>query len=343
MRTLLVTAVGAGPAYAGISTGITLPSFEWDPPPPSTILENGSQQLRISPTGSPLAFQNFLRVGDEWKPATLANNAIVTGASFPLLTSRVRREGSSVFCDGRGNAEGLDGKGLSYGWDSEITALSHDADAPWFRFRTTLHLSAPVKLRQDSRIEPQIITWLSSSSTLMEGQSGSWRRVLLEQPTRNSLGTHGNDLPAVYLLDQSIGAETMMYFDVGDMAWMSTENLPRFLVYRCSSISRIEREGTQRLGVGLLADQATGNVLPAGDVNFTYFLLHTTAHESLADGTGVRSAMDASSASPVRRKAYLAGLRCFLERVRRRHGGRLARQERGANRDQRVHRVARLR
>ena len=293
MRTLLVTAVGAGPAYAGISTGITLPSFESDPPPPSTILENGSQQLRISPTGSPLAFQNFLRVGDEWKPATLANNAIVTGASFPLLTSRVRREGSSVFCDGRGNAEGLDGKGLSYGWDSEITALSHDAHAPWFRFRTTLHLSAPVKLRQDSRIEPQIITWLSSSSTLMEGQSGSWRRVLLEQPTRNSLGTHGNDLPAVYLLDQSIGAETMMYFDVGDMAWMSTENLPRFLVYRCSSISRIEREGTQRLGVGLLADQATGNVLPAGDVNFTYFLLQRPMNRLLTEQESVARWMQA--------------------------------------------------
>ena len=293
MRTLLVTAVGAGPAYAGISTGITLPSFESDPPPPSTILENGSQQLRISPTGSPLAFQNFLRVGDEWKPATLANNAIVTGASFPLLTSRVRREGSSVFCDGRGNAEGLDGKGLSYGWDSEITALSHDADAPWFRFRTTLHLSAPVKLRQDSRIEPQIITWLSSSSTLMEGQSRSWRRVLLEQPTRNSLGTHGNDLPAVYLLDQSIGAETMMYFDVGDMAWMSTENLPRFLVYRCSSISRIEREGTQRLGVGLLADQATGNVLPAGDVNFTYFLLQRPMNRLLTEQESVARWMQA--------------------------------------------------
>jgi len=96
----------------------------------------------------------------------------------------------------------------------------------------------------------------------MEGQSGSWRRVLLDQPTRNSLGTYGNDLPAVYLLDQNVGVETLMYFDVSDMDWMSTENLPRFLVYRCRSLSRIERDGTQRLGVGLLADQATGNVLP---------------------------------------------------------------------------------
>jgi hypothetical protein len=293
MKTLLATAVGTGPAYAGISTGIALPSFESDLPSLSTNLENGSQQLRISTNGSPLAFQNFLRNGDEWKPATLANNPIVTGASFPLVTSRVRREGSSVFCDGRGNAEGLDGKAVSYGWDSEITALSHDADTPWFRFRTALHLPAPVKLRQDSRIEPQIITWLSSSSTLMEGQSGSWRRVLLEQPTRNSLGTYGNDLPAVYLLDQSIGVETMMYFDVSEMSWMSTENLPRFLVYRCSSISRIERNGTQRLGVGLLAEQATGNVLPAGDVSFTYCLLQRPMTRLLTEQESVARWMQA--------------------------------------------------
>ncbi len=255
---------------------------------PGTNLEHGSQQLRISPEGSPLAFQNFLRIGDEWKPATLANNPFIVGDSFPLVTSRVRREDSRIRCAGGGKAEGVDGKAVSYDWDAEISALSYVADAPWFRFRTTLHLPAPVRLREDSRIEPQIITWLTTSSTLMEGQSGSWRRVLLEQPTRNSLGTYGNDLPAVYLLDQTVAVETLMYFDLSDMSWMSTENLPRFLVYRCSSLSRIERDGTQRLGVGLLADQATGNVLPQGDVNFTYWLLQRpmtrllTVQESVA-------------------------------------------------------------
>src|SRR5712664_2599398 len=293
MKTLLVTAVGAAPAYAGSPARIALPSFESDHPSPSTNLENGSQQLRISPTGSPLTFQNFLRVGDEWKPATLANNAVVTGASFVLVTSHVRREGSSVFCEGVGNAEGLDGKGSSYGWQSEISALSHGDDAPWFRFRTTLHLPAPIRLHQGSRIEPQVINWLSSSSTLMEGQSGSWRRVLLEQPTRNSLGTYGNDLPAVYLLDQNVGVETIMYFDVSDMGWMSTENLPRFLVYRCSSISSIERDGTQRLGVGLLAEQSTGIVLPAGDVNFTFWLLQRPITRLLTEQESVSRWMQA--------------------------------------------------
>lgn len=287
LRTLLVTAVGGGPTHASISKGITCPFSEAGYPSLPTNLEHGSQQLRISPTGSALAFQNFLRIGAEWRPATLPNNPILVGTSFPLVTSRINNEDTRVRCEGEGHAEGLDGKTLAYTWDAEISAVSPAADAPWFRFRTTLHLPAPVRLQQDTRIEPQIITWLSSTSTLMEGQSGSWRRVLLEQPTRNSLGTYGNDLPAVYLLDQTAGIETLMYFDVSDMNWMSIENLPRFLVYRCSSISRIERDGTQRLGVGLLAAQATGNALPAGDISFTYWLLQRpmprllTAQESV--------------------------------------------------------------
>jgi hypothetical protein len=291
-KTLLATAVSASSAFATLQKGTVFPPLETDDSSAFTNLEIGNQQLRISPAGSPLSFQNFLRVGDEWRPATLANNAVVTGASFPLVTSHARREGLSVFCEGKGNAEGLDGKNLSYGWESEISALSH-ADAPWFRFRTTLHLPAPVKLRQDSRIEPQVIHWLSSSSTLMEGQSGSWRRVLLEQPTRNSLGTYGNDLPAVYLLDQNVGVETMMYFDVSEMGWMSTENLPRFLVYRCSSISRIERDGTQRLGVGLLAEQSTGNVLPEGDVRITYWMLQRPMTRLLTEQESVTRWMQA--------------------------------------------------
>jgi len=268
MRTLLVTAVGAVPAQAAVSNKSVWPFFDSDLSS-STNLEHGPQQLRISPTGSPLAFQNFLRFDDQWKPATLANNPFISGDSFSLIISKIQREDSHIRCAGQGKAEGTDGKSLSYSWDSEISAVSPATDAPWFRFRTTLHLPAPVRLRQDTRIEPQIITWLSSSSTLMEGQSGSWRRVLLEQPTRNSLGTYGNDLPAVYLLDQNVGVETLMYFDVSEMSWMSTQNLPRFLVYRCTNISRIEKDGTQRLGIGLLANQATGNILPAGDVSFT--------------------------------------------------------------------------
>jgi hypothetical protein len=288
VKTLLATAASSAPAYAAFHKGISFASVEAEDASAATNIETENQRLRISPAGTPLTYQNFVRVGNEWKASTLAGVPLVTGASFPLVASRVRREGLRVRCEGKAEAEGLDGKPMGYAWDAEIAALGDDHPEPWVRFRTTLHLPAPLRLQQQSSLEPQIITWLSSSSTLMEGQSGSWRRVLLEQPTRNSLGTHGNDLPAVYLLDQTAGVETLMYFDMSDMSWMSAENLPRFLVYRCSSVSRIARDGTQRLGVGLLADQATGNVLPPGDVNFTYWLLQRpmtrllTVQESVA-------------------------------------------------------------
>jgi len=121
MRTLLVAGVVAGPAHASISAGFAWPFFDSDLPSLSTSLEHGSQQLRISPVGSPLAFQNFLRIGDAWKPATLPNNPFIVGESFPLITTRVQREDSRIHCAGEGKAEGADGKPLSYGWDSEIS------------------------------------------------------------------------------------------------------------------------------------------------------------------------------------------------------------------------------
>jgi hypothetical protein len=293
VKTILATAASGSPASAGFYGGVSFPSPADTNTPSSAILENGAQKLRLSPVGTPLSFQNFLLVEGEWKAATLPGVPLVTGASFPLMTSHASREGQRITCNGTAAAVGLDGKRLEYDWTGEIHALAMSHPEPWFRLRTTLHLPRPIRLHQDGKIEPQIIIWLNSTSTLMEGQSGSWRRVALTQPTRNSLGTYGNDLPAVYLLDQNTGIETMMYFDVSDMGWMSFENLPRFLVYRCSTISQIERDGTQRLGVGLVADQSTGNVLPAGDVHFTYFLLQRRLNRLVTEQEAVERWMPA--------------------------------------------------
>ena len=182
------------------------------------------------------------------------------------MTSSIRHQENAAVCEGQAEAKSLEGTPLPYKWKAEIRSLTESNLEPWFRFRLTLNLPAPIRLQQDARVEPQIIVSLSSNSTLMEGQCGSWRRVVLSQPTRNSLGTAGNDLPAIYHFDQTAGVESMMYFDMSEMDWMSFENLPRFLVYRCASISQISRDGTLRFGIGLIAHQATGNVLPAGDV-----------------------------------------------------------------------------
>src|ERR1700686_656856 len=300
VKTLLASAASAAPACAALHKRIAFPAspsdgdnFQSVGDAASLNIDAGAQQLRIAPIGSPLSFQNLLRVGSEWKPATLAGVPFVTGVSFPLITQRIKRNGSSIRCEGSAEAEAVDGKALKYDWSAEVSPLASEQSYPWIRIRTTLRLPAPLKLQQKSGVEPQIITWLSSNSTLMEGQSGSWRRVLLSQPTRNSLGTAGNDLPAVYLLDQNLGIETMMFFDMDDMGWMSAENLPRFLVYRCSIISRFQKDGTQRQGIGLLADQATGNVLPAGEINFSYWLLQRPLTRLIAEQEAVSRWMEA--------------------------------------------------
>jgi hypothetical protein len=251
------------------------------------VLDSGEQQLRVSPAGGLLSFQNFLRSGSDWKPSTLASVPVITGPSFPLNTVQVTQQAGKLLCQGDATAQGHDGKPLQYKWSTEIASLRR-GENDWLRFRTTLHLPAPIKLQQGSRIEPQIILWLNKNSTLMEGQSGSWRRVHLQQPTKNSLGAPGNDLPALYLLDNNEGVETMMYFDVGDMDWMSFENLPRFLVCRCSMTSHLEPGGeNQRFGVGLIADQAAGDTLPAGDIRFTYWLLQRPVKELLNEQQAV--------------------------------------------------------
>src|SRR5207253_10711793 len=108
MKTLLATAASATPAGVDFSERIAWLSPQTGTASASTNLENGDQQLRLSPVGAPLAFQNFVRVGNEWKPATLPGIPLVTGASFPLVTSYLRREGLTVACEGKATAEGLD-------------------------------------------------------------------------------------------------------------------------------------------------------------------------------------------------------------------------------------------
>ena len=205
-----------------------------------------------------------------------------------------------------------------------------------------LHLPAPLRLKQAAKVEPQIIVWLNSISMLMEGQAGSWRRVLLQQPTRNSLGAWGNDLPALYLLDQNDGVETMMYFDVSYMDWMSMENLPRFLVYRCSNVSRIERDGTQRMGVGLIADQATGDTLPAGDIHFIYWLLQRPMKTLINEQQAVTRWIEALLPLFEEKLAWPA-VRRKLEGICRRHRERFAGQSHRAGGSKRPYRPARLR
>jgi hypothetical protein len=248
--------------------------------PSAVALESPDQRIEFTSAGRGLSFRSWVRQDGKWVAATLPQIPLVSGPSFALSPSNLERSGSGVISQGTANAEGANGTAVEYTWNARI-----DQPGPgnWFRFSLRLNLPQSVLLKQGSTVEPQIVIWLSAASTMMEGQSASWRRVLLDQPTQNSLGAYGNDLPSVYLLDATRGIETMLYFDLSDMGWMSLQNIPRFLAYRCSTVSRLEQDGNQTLGIGLVAGEATGNTLPAGEVRFTYWLLQRPVVELLTE------------------------------------------------------------
>ncbi len=258
-------------------------------------ISNDQQRIVVVSHHSEVTYQSFVRNDkNDWVKGSIAGNQFLSGPDLRWILESAKvvksRANPEFEVTGSGRATRKDGLPFQFIWNTSITSL---ANSPWFRFATTLHLPHDMKLHQGEVREPQIILWLSSVSTLMEGQSGSWRRILLDQPTRNSLGMAGNDLPAVYLQDANAGIETMMYFDMSSMGWMSFQNIPRFLGYQCSTVSVLEQGGNQRLGIGLIAIDATGDVLPAGDVGFTYYLSQRSLKGLITEREAVSRWMEA--------------------------------------------------
>src|SRR5207244_10064559 len=109
----------------GTRYGRGAPSHSLSPaenePPGLTSFENCDQQLRVSPDGDVFAFQNFLRVANEWRPATLPGISLVTGPSFPLRATGISKSGSGLNCEGSASAEDLNGKSFSYSWEANIS------------------------------------------------------------------------------------------------------------------------------------------------------------------------------------------------------------------------------
>jgi hypothetical protein len=258
-------------------------------------ISNPQQRIVVTSHQSTTTYQSFLRDDQgSWTASSIPESPFVsgTGFQFAAASGRLTQSGSDSVLElvGSGHAKAKDGAPLDYTWKTTITS---PVNSPWFQFATTLYLPRAMRLDQGAIPQPQVILWLSSVSTLMEGQSGSWRRILLDQPTRNSLGMGGNDLPAVYLQDANAGVETMMCFDMSEMGWMSLDNIPRFLGYRCSTVSVLEPGGKQRLGIGLIANQATGDTLPAGDARFTWFLLQRQLQGLITEQEAVKRWMEA--------------------------------------------------
>ena len=296
-RAFFKTAGALSVPFLGLSSAVF--SGDQTQPPQATAdsweINNSRQRIVVTSRHGAVTYQSFVRDDESgWIGGSTSDNQFVWGPSFQLAldSGRVTKSGAGSVMElaGSGRAQAKDGSPLEYTWNTAISSLTN---SPWFRFAITLRLPRDMKLQQGEVLEPQIILWLSSVSTLMEGQSGSWRRILLDQPTRNSLGTAGNDLPAVYLQDANAGIETMLYFDISSMGWMSFDNIPRFLSYRCATVSVLEPGGNQRLGIGLIANRASGDVLPAGEVHFTYFLLQRSLKDLITERQAVNRWMEA--------------------------------------------------
>ena len=299
-RTFFKTAGALSAPLVWLPSAVLFGPFAAESQPPqasadSWEITNGQQRIVVTSRQGTVTYQSFVREDKSgWVDASIPGNQLVSGSGFQLTLGlgQVAKSGadSVIELTGSGRATAKDGSPLEYTWNTAITSLANTA---WFRFANTLRLPRDMKLQQGEVLEPQIILWLSSTSTMMEGQSASWRRLLLDQPTRNSLGAAGNDLPAVYLQDANAGIETMMYFDMSAMGWMSLDNIPRFLGYRCATVTVLERGGNQRLGIGLIAHQATGDLLPAGEVRFTWFLQQRSFKDLITERQAVSRWMEA--------------------------------------------------
>src|ERR1700693_5096334 len=88
-KTILATGASSSPAFAALYGGLSCSYTEADSS--LTNLESGAQQLRLSPVGTTLTFQNFVFAEGQWKPATLPRVPFVSGPSFSLVSSHIRR------------------------------------------------------------------------------------------------------------------------------------------------------------------------------------------------------------------------------------------------------------
>lgn len=124
LKTVLATAAGASPSYGRFANAFSSATASEQSSSAASFFENGGQQLRFAPVGLPFAFQNFLRIENEWRSATLLGNPLLIGSSFPLVISRVRNESERIVFEGTAGAIGINGKRLQYNWNSEVSSVA---------------------------------------------------------------------------------------------------------------------------------------------------------------------------------------------------------------------------
>ena len=191
-----------------------------------------------------------VRRGDRWEVVFGSRQPLLSGPDFDLLpTAYEVVENSS-----RRIAVLLTGIHTKpdYTWDLLVEALE---GSPWFRLRITCHLNSDLII---SAPEPTAALWLDKADDMLA----------VDQGPVSIYGGHswGNSFPAAYLWEAN--KESIIFFNITLMDWMSSSNLRRFL--DCRVATRFHGE---RAGLGLHALSQSGNTIPAGHLVVEYFLL----------------------------------------------------------------------
>jgi hypothetical protein len=236
----------------------------------SYSITGDTQQLTLTfnETKRGYGFTLGRRTDDQtWTPVSEIPNPFVRGPSFDLYASTVEQpDPTTLRVSGRASARGVDGTRLEYAWSGEIR---YDATQDWFHCSVNLELPADLELQMVNGFEPELTLEMGALPPYDRGDH-VWFKTHVNNPTKWNDEAFGNDMPALYYFDGYHGFEVMMFFDMTRMAWMSRDNIARFLNYRCGF--RRAYHPTPSYELGLYADGFSGTRFPGGRQTFAYHL-----------------------------------------------------------------------
>jgi hypothetical protein len=219
-----------------------------------------------------------------WRRVSAADNPLVRGSTFNLYPTEARHHDDlTLALRGTRRVNGTHGADpFEYEYAVTITA---DPRQNWLRFDVEVDSPRPIPLAMTDGFEPEMMLDLGPLPPYERGDH-VWFMTKVSNPTKWNDDAHGNDMPATYLYDAYLKTEFMMFFDMTAMSWMSFENIPRFLNYRCGYKRRYQPRPAAALG--LYADGFSGKTFPAGRQRFVYYLTAAPRAQTPTDHQAVQ-------------------------------------------------------
>ena len=220
------------------------------------VLEQGEFRIVFSDGATPGFHLEVLENG-EWRIASAANNALVSGPSFDLRPSDIHISKEGLNLNGINTLHG-------YRWSAHIQR----AGTQWIKVDITID-SEGFTLGKIGGIEPEIVLDLGLLPPYERGDH-VWFKVNIDNPTKWNDEARSNDFPATYFYDPYSHNEFRMFFDMTSMSWMGPDNLARFRDLRCGYRRRFD--GQLRAELGLIGETQSGFVFPKGKQKIVYYI-----------------------------------------------------------------------